>query len=339
MAGELVKTKSKMATFRETLEQMRPQIEMAMPRHLEEGRMARMVMTVVKNNPGLLDCTTKSLFGAIMASAQLGLYPDVSVLGHAYFIPFKVKGVLTVVFVPGYKGLIDLARRSGHVTSIMAYTVREGDSFEYEYGLAPFLKHRPSDVPIEGRDMTHVYAIARLIAEKIPQFIVMSRDEVEQIRKMSRSGQRGPWVDHYEAMSMKTSIRRLTKYLPLSSDLQRAVTYDELAESGIDQSLEDVIDTTAIEIGEDGEIIPTTDTVEVGEESDPLDDLTSGFTEDGSPNEFDRLWMQGNEKYGDEEWSKKVKAIKKTVKAKENEAMDPQQKAQALTLMLDAISG
>jgi len=304
--GAIVSQKEALKTFRATLQRMKPQVAMALPSNMSADRMIRMSMSVVQQNPKLLDCSSQSVLGCIMTSAQLGLYPDNSVLGHAYFVPFK--GVCT--FIAGYKGLINLASRSDKVTSIMGYAVYDGDGFDFEYGLNPTLKHKPSGDPIEGRELTHVYSIARMLNEPIPQFVVMTKEECDKIRSRAPAGQRGPWVTDYEPMAIKTSIRRLCKYLPLSSELQRAIALDEHADIGLDQGLEavgqDVLDGLADP--NDPDVVDTT-AEEVDEEGKPLDDLAENMPK-GEPDEYTKLWAKGNEKFGDDDWKDAMKGIR-----------------------------
>ncbi len=311
MAGAITPYKEKLKSFRMTLARMGPQIAMAAPDHIKARRMMRMCMTVVQQNPKLLDCTKASLLGAIMTSAQLGLYPDVSVLGHAYFVPFKGK----VVFIGGYKGFIDLASRGGFVTSIQPYPVYEGDFFEFMYGLVPDLRHKPSGESLEERELTHVYCIARIRGEPVAQFIVMTKEEVDKIRGRSPARDKGPWVTDYEPMAMKTSVRRLIKYLPISSELQRAVALDEHADIGLDQGLES-IGEEAIEglLPEDEVILDAEFEVESEEDEEEgggaskLDDLADKIA-GNEPDEFTRLWARGNEVLGDEVWKKTMAAV------------------------------
>ena len=74
-----------------------------------------------------------SFIAALMNAAQLGLEPNTP-LGQAYLIPYKNKGILECQFQIGYKGMIDLAYRTGQVQMIQAQIVREHDFFEYQYG-------------------------------------------------------------------------------------------------------------------------------------------------------------------------------------------------------------
>lgn len=313
MSGAISPYKDKLKSFRTTLARMGPQLAMAAPSHIKASRMQRMCMTVVTQNPKLLDCTKESLLGAIMTAAQLGLYPDVSVLGHAYFVPFKGK----VVFIAGYKGLIDLAGRGGMVTSIQPYSVHEGDDFEYEYGLYPTCRQKRSEEPIEGRELTHVYVIMRIRGEPIAQFIVMTKEEVDNIRARSPARNKGPWVTDYEPMALKSVVRRGVKYLPISSELQRTVALDEHADLGLDQGLEAVGEQT-IEglLPEDEVTIEAEFTVEGEEDGDApstLDDL-AGELRNVSDDDYTEVWAKGNDKLGDDAWKKVVTGIRKKLK-------------------------
>src|SRR5690606_28083055 len=121
----------------------RAEIARALPRHMDPDRMLRIAMTVVRQTPDLQKCTVPSVLGALMQAAQLGLEPGI--LGHCYLVPFRNgrTGQHEVQFIIGYKGLIDLARRSGNIQSIAAHPVYENDLFEFEYGLNERLRHVP----------------------------------------------------------------------------------------------------------------------------------------------------------------------------------------------------
>lgn len=214
---------------------MKAQIQAALPKHMTPERMARIVTTEIRKNPALVKCERSSFLGAVIQCAQLGLEPGNS-LGHAYILPYGKQAQLIV----GYRGMIDLARRSGQIVSISARTVHEGDEFEYRYGLDEDLTHRPSENG-DSTPITHVYAVAKLKDGGV-QFEVMSRKQVEAVRAQSKAGNSGPWVSHWEEMAKKTVIRRLFKYLPVSVEIQRAVTLDEAADAGLPQNNEYVFD-------------------------------------------------------------------------------------------------
>ncbi|QHD50018.1 recombination protein RecT [Vreelandella aquamarina] len=218
-------------------DRFKSQIARALPKHITPDRITRIALTEVNKTPQLGQCAPMSLFGAIVQSAQLGLELG-GALGHAYLVPFKKnykddngqwQNTMEAQFIIGYRGMIDLARRSGQMVSLQSHAVYEGDEFEFEYGLNEKLKH----VPTRGEKgaLIAVYAVAKLVGGG-HQIEVMWREDVEAVKQASKAGKSGPWVDHFEEMAKKTVIRRLFKYLPVSVEMQRAVALDEQAESG-----------------------------------------------------------------------------------------------------------
>jgi len=234
-AQQQIMTKNqKVANIRGLLEKSKSQMALALPKHVTVDRLLRIAMTSIQKTPKLLDCSPQSLIAAVMQSAQLGLEPD-GVLGQAYLVPYKT----TCQLIPGYKGLLKLARQSGELSTIQAHAVRENDHFEFGYGLDPFLRHIPSlDDP---GDIMAFYAVARL-KDGGYQFEVMSKKDVDGIRARSMAAASGPWVSDYEEMGKKTVIRRLSKMLPASVELARAVVLDERADAGISQDIDQVFD-------------------------------------------------------------------------------------------------
>lgn len=230
-------------TIRALLEKSKGQIAMALPKHLSADRIVRVAMTSIQRTPKLLDCDPKSLIGAIIQSAQLGLEPD-GVLGHAYLIPYGN----TVQFIPGYKGLIDLARRSGQVVSIGSHVVYSNEKFSLKFGFDETLEHEPLP-PSKRGERKGVYAVARLKDGSV-HFEWLWAEEVETVKaqslkKMKRPS--GPWIDNEDEMWRKTSIRRLAKYLPLSVEFAKAAAVDELADAGV-STAELFDDDLAIEV-------------------------------------------------------------------------------------------
>lgn len=236
---------------RATLERLKPQMMLALPRHLTPERLCRVAMTAIQNTPKLLECDRTSLFAAIMTCAQLGLEPD-GVLGQAYLVPFAGK----VQLIPGYRGLISLARNSGEVRSIAAHEVCARDEFEYAYGLEPVLRHVPANG--DRGDITHFYAVAHFVNGG-HHFEVMTRSEVEAIRdgssgyktalRYAKAGQdpQTPWVQNFIEMGKKTAIRRISKFLPMNVQKAAALadSYDTGRHAQIGDAGELVIDVEA----------------------------------------------------------------------------------------------
>lgn len=222
------------------LTKYKDQISAALPSHLTADRMSRIVMTEVRKTPKLLECNPKSLFGAVIQASQIGLEPG-GALGHCYLIPYGKE----VQLIIGYRGMIDLARRSGQIISIEARAVFEGDEFSYCFGLEPNLEHKPG---MNKGEPTHYYAVAKLVGGGL-QWDVMTADEVNEVRdhsqgyKMAKKfNKSSPWTTHPVEMGKKTVVRRLFKFLPVSIEIQRAIGLDEQADSGVHQCNGAVID-------------------------------------------------------------------------------------------------
>ena len=252
--AELVPAKQKIDTIRGFLEKSKPQIAMALPKHMNADRLARIAMTSILRNPRLLECSPQSLVGAVIQCSQLGLEPD-DIRGEAYLVPFRnnKKGTVDVQLIAGFKGLMDLARRSGKITAIYAEVVHVKDTFSYRLGTEQFLHHIKSD-DINPGEVIKVYALARFPNNQC-QFIVLSMADVDKSRQRSKAQESGPWVTDFEAMAKKTALRQLCKYLPSSVELATAVALDERAEAGIPQDLEvfmgEVIETEAVKTNGD----------------------------------------------------------------------------------------
>lgn len=220
---------------------------MALPSHVKVERLLRLTMSAVQREPKLLDCYQPTFLGALLECAQLGLEPNTT-LGHAWLVPFRNRrmgGRLDCQVIPGYKGLIRLAYNSGEVSSIRAQVVREKDKFDYRLGGRPRLDH----IPHRGEDagpMVAVYAVADVKISSRPQFVVLEHWECIKIRDdFSAAANNGPWVTNFDEMSMKSSVRRLCKWIPSDTEksaLARAVALDERAEAGIGQEFDNVIE-------------------------------------------------------------------------------------------------
>lgn len=226
------------------------QMALAMPKSMTPDRLTRIVMTECRKTPALMKCAPESFYGAVLQCAALGLEPG-SALGHCYLLPFgngkDKSGRPNAQLIIGYRGMIDLARRSGQIVSLQAWTVHAQDTFNYQLGLNPDIEHIPASVADRG-PVTHVYAVAKLKGGGV-QFEVMSRAEIEKIRSASKAGNSGPWSSHWDEMAKKTVIRRLFKYLPVSIEAVRAVEIDEKTDRGEATTDQDFLDAEFIEKG------------------------------------------------------------------------------------------
>jgi recombination protein RecT len=232
------KEQNPVTAFRGFLEKQKHQLQAALPKHMNADRMIRLACTEFAKNPKLQQCTPISVFGAIIQSSQLGL--EIGVLGQAYLVPFynNKKKQLEAQFLPGYKGLISLARRSGEVTSIETNIVYAQDKFTLILTIdakSPY-EHEPYLDGDRGAPRL-VYGVAKF-KDGGHHFEWMTISEVNKIRARSQSANAGPWVTDYDQMVRKTLIRRMANYLPMSIELSNALQIDEAADQGKQTTLD-----------------------------------------------------------------------------------------------------
>jgi recombination protein RecT len=250
MAGkiqnQIAQRSSETKTMQSYIRSMEGEIAKALPSVITPERFTRIVLSALSVNPKLGECTPTSFLGAMMTSAQLGLEVNTP-LGQAYVLPYMNHGKLEAQFQLGYKGLIDLAYRSGEVEVIQAHVVYANDEFECSYGLEPKLVHRPADR--DRGDAVKVYAVFKTKSGGFG-FEVMSMDDVRRhAAKYSKAYNSGfsPWKTNFEEMAKKTVLKRVLKYAPLKSDFVRAAVQDETVKGGIDPDMYTVPDETVFD--------------------------------------------------------------------------------------------
>lgn len=247
-SGALVAREAGGSTVADFFDLHKDSIKAVLPQHMTPDRMLKIALRALRTTPKLMNCTINSLFGAVVTCAQLGLEPNTP-QGHIYLIPFenRKKQTYEVQVIVGYKGLIDLARRSGEIVSISSHAVFDGDPFDVMFGTDESVTHRPK---LQG-DRGHIvgfYAVAKLVGGGT-QFEFMSTSDVNKIRDGSQgyktairfNKQDTPWISSYEQMGRKTVIRRLCNYLPMSIELANAVALEGRAEKNESQSLDQVL--------------------------------------------------------------------------------------------------
>ena len=187
-----------------------------------------------------------------MVSAQLGLEPGV--LGQCYLIPYGRE----CQFQIGYKGMIELLRRSGQLKDIYAYSVYENDEFEMTYGLNRDLKHKPN---LQDRgNFIGCYCVA-VLKDDARAFEYMTKEEIEAHgKKFSKTYGNGPWKTDFEAMAHKTVVKKMLKWLPVSVEFLEMANKDEKTFKVADEKIGEteeviVLDDGMVVNGETGEII------------------------------------------------------------------------------------
>lgn len=230
-------------TMQQYVQQMQGEIAKALPSVMTPERFTRITLSALSANPQLAQTTQNSFLGAMMTAAQLGMEPNTP-LGQAYLIPFRNKGVLECQFQLGYKGLIDLAYRSGEVTTIQAQVVYENDEFEYALGLEPQLKHIPA-MSNRGEPISF-YAVFKTKDGGFG-FEVMSVEDVKlHAQKYSKSfnSAYSPWKTNFEEMAKKTVLKKVLKYAPMKTDFARGLSADETIKHGVSDDMFSVPDET-----------------------------------------------------------------------------------------------
>jgi recombination protein RecT len=214
------------ATIKDLLkgDDLKRAIAAALPKHMSPDRFIRVALTATMRNPDLLACTQTSFFRCLLDLSAYGLEPDGR---RAHLIPFKNNKtrVLECTLIIDYKGLADLVRRSGDVSYIHADSVFIEDVFDFSYGSGAFLKHKPALRERTGQPVAFYSFV--LLKDGSEDFLVMSKSDVDKIRKRSRAADAGPWVTDYDEMAKKTVFRRHSKWLPLSPEVRSATEYED----------------------------------------------------------------------------------------------------------------
>jgi recombination protein RecT len=215
---QVVTQAKKPATIRDHLQSdaFKDAVAKALPKHLTPDRFLRVAATALTKTPKLAQCEQASFFNALLSLSQYGLEPDGR---RAHLIPYGNQCQLII----DYKGLVELVMRSGVVSKIHADVVCDNDVFEFDMGE---VKAHKIDLRKERGAVFATYALC-VFKDGATAAAVMSREEVEAIRKRSRSGSNGPWVTDWNEMAKKTAFRRLSKWLPLSSEVRDAVDGDD----------------------------------------------------------------------------------------------------------------
>jgi recombination protein RecT len=209
--------------------------------------MIRLSLIAFSKTPILSKCTLASILRSLMDAAALRVRPG-GLNGRGYLVPRKNNKTNPPTwechFDPGWRGLVDVARRSGKVKSLGAQVVRAGDYFEYGYDPLPTLKWKPlreigaaeadADGVIERRPIIAAFAVAHLADDAI-QIEVLEGEDLKQIKSSSAAGDSGPWADWESEMCRKSAVKRLCKYLPVPDDfddLDKAMAMSDGADIG-----------------------------------------------------------------------------------------------------------
>lgn len=219
MSTDIKKRVDPITEVRTTMTAMESQFKLALPPHIPADRFIRVVMTAIQTNPDLLTLERQSLFGACMKAAQDGLLPDGK---EAALVPFKGK----VQYMPMVTGILKKVRNSGDLSTITSQIVRAADKFRYWVDAdGEHIEHEPLMFGDRGKPIG-VYALAKT-KDGSSYIEIMTADQVQDVRDVSQA-KSGPWNGPFEGeMWRKTAIRRLSKRLPMSTDMEQVIQRDD----------------------------------------------------------------------------------------------------------------
>lgn len=220
----------------------------SLPHGFNFDRMCRTVINAISTTPMLAKCDAGSLFLSTVRGFTLGLEPN-GALAEGYLVPFwnAKKGINEAQFMPSYRGLINLARRSGEIAEIYAKAVYPEDVFEVEEGTERKIVHKPDYTGNRGDQAVCYYAVFRTKSGNI-DFEVMSKPEIDAIRSRSKASGSGPWVTDYDQMALKTVLKRLLKRAPMSIEFADAVKAETAAAMGEEADNSDILDIDGLDI-------------------------------------------------------------------------------------------
>lgn len=214
--------KNQIDVIRRDIEKMSPQFKSALPSHLNVEKFQRVLVTAVSQNNDLLAADRRSLYAASMRSAQDGLLPD----GYEGVITtYRNKnGEKIAKWMPMVAGIMKKVRNSGEISTWSVHEVKENDQFDFQLGDNERIEHRPA-LNQRGKTIGAYSIVVMKDGGKSREW--MGVDEINDIRNRSQSPTKGPWVTDYDEMAKKTVIRRHSKRLPMSTDLDQLIQQDD----------------------------------------------------------------------------------------------------------------
>ena len=193
---------------------------MALPSILPTEKFVRTVITCLNNNPKLADCSQESFFGSVIKLAQCGMEAD----GYnAHIIPYGRKATPII----DYKGLIEMMYRSGQVSTVNGFIVKEKDQFSWSPGSKP-------EHSVTGANRGETIAAYTIVTMKdgSQSCEVMFKEEIDAIRGRSPSGNNGPWKTDYDEMAKKTCLKRHSKWAPIAAEAKDLLLEEIKAQVG-----------------------------------------------------------------------------------------------------------
>jgi len=240
-AGAVARPANNLGTLQGLLDRYKQQIAVALPRHMTPERMIRVAMTAVSQTPKLMECEPVTIAACIVQASILGLEPS-SVLGEAYLIPFKNNKTnrMECQLMPGYQGMLKLARNSGDVSMIDAQIVYSNDEFEFHKGSDVWWKHKWARSGDRG-DPEGAWA-GYVLKDGSRNFEYWTIEQIKEHRDRFSKGAydakgelTGAWASSPEWMYKKTVLKQVIKLMPKSVEMATALSLEERGDVGVGQ--------------------------------------------------------------------------------------------------------
>jgi recombination protein RecT len=211
-------------SLKHSIKALESQFKMALPSHVSTDRFIRTVLTAIQQTPDLVQADRNSLFGACMKAASQGLQLDGK---EAALVTFRSRDGVKVQYMAMLSGLLKLVRNSGELSSITSQIIYEKDKFKYWVDSdGEHLNHEPN-MFVDRGTVIGCYALAKT-KDNAVYIEVLTMDEINAVRSVSRSKDSGPWAGAFKhEMYKKTALRRLIKRLPVSTDLDGVLKADD----------------------------------------------------------------------------------------------------------------
>lgn len=226
------KRQSPVAAFSNFMDKLKPQMALALPKHLTADRMTRLALTAFSTSEALQRCTTKSIAASIMTAGQLGLEPGVN--GAGFLVPYGT----TCTFVPGWKGLVDLVSRSGRGTVFTGVIFKDQEYTFIDGAKRDLIIHNETDLD-NPEDITHAYAIGWVKDATMPIIELWRVSKIKKHRdKYNKQGVKHYSFRDWEMYCRKIPLLQVIKYMPCSIEVANAVALSEAADRGRGATIE-----------------------------------------------------------------------------------------------------
>lgn len=192
------------------------------------------VVSAVQTNPQLAECTNQSILSAALLGQSLNL-PQSPQIGMFYFVPYedKKKGIKEAQFQISYKGMLQLAMRSGQYKKIHVTPIKEGELVSYDPIEDEYVFKAETD-PAKRETLSTVgyYAYFELV-NGLRKALYWSKEQMETHAKRYSASYRNGWSSSiwksdFDKMAMKTMLRQLiSRFGTMSVEMQTAYTSDQ----------------------------------------------------------------------------------------------------------------